>query len=194
MDATKEPKLPKLILDAEGNVIGIKFDDPVEAAKFEQAVFKEPNPIFKSCTALREFLESYGAKAIWPPTKFRKQYIRLQPDVQPAAGRKILIGVVPSECDEWSDLSIVTDDETFLRLRHRPFYAPSTLWFEFNFGTKQAESKYVAWWTALMTARARESLHMATPDSEEYHDLILNIEAELGPDTLASILQEMPCG
>ena len=31
-------KLPKLILDAEGHFVGVKFEDPVEAAKFEQAV------------------------------------------------------------------------------------------------------------------------------------------------------------
>lgn len=37
MAMTKEEAKPKLILDADGNVIGIKFDDPVEAAKFEQA-------------------------------------------------------------------------------------------------------------------------------------------------------------
>jgi hypothetical protein len=104
---------------------------------------KQPT-IFDSCAELGNVLESYGGKPIWPPNKLRKNHARVtaQGEVEYSAGKKLLVGIVPAEKNQWSDFVLVGDDQTFWELRHRPFYAPSTLWYEFNIGSDRARARY----------------------------------------------------
>ena len=107
--------------------------------------------IFDSCNALGRFMESFGAKQIWAPTKFRKAYLR-DSDQTPLTGRKILVGIVAEEGGMWSQVVAVSNEQEFQALRHRPFYQPSTLWYEFPAGSGNALDKFNAYTDALLAA------------------------------------------
>ncbi|HTC63841.1 MAG TPA: hypothetical protein VK709_13435 [Candidatus Saccharimonadales bacterium] len=122
----------------------------------EPMATKEMETLLDSCTDLQAFLVQNGGKQIWPPKKFRKCYCTLadagdkrKQVIGGGPGKKMLLGIVPGEGNEWIEIQVVGYAEQFAELRYRAFYLPSTLWYEFPFGSDKSSKRFQKMWDTI---------------------------------------------
>jgi hypothetical protein len=119
------------------------------AGKKQAKLQTEAEPILATCTGLQARLESMGGKHVWSPAKLGKRHVATDASNELLRWGKLLVAIIPGEEDMWQSLYLVVNDQLFAACRHRAFYLPSALWYEFPCQNEKKEKKLDAAFEAL---------------------------------------------
>jgi hypothetical protein len=118
------------------------------AGKKQAKLQTEAEPILATCTGIQARLKSMGGKQVWSPSKLGTRHVAVASGEVSRFG-KLLVALIPGEDNIWERLVLCTNDGLFTQCRHREFYLPSALWYEFPCGTDKRAKELEAAFEAL---------------------------------------------
>lgn len=102
-----------------------------------------------TCTGMQARLASMGGKQVWSPSKLGKRHVAVDASGEVTRRGKLLLALIPGEDNIWERVCLCHNHRLFAECRHRAFYLPSALWYEFPCGTEKKEKELEAAFEAL---------------------------------------------